>query len=184
MDDEDDDPSTTLLATAGPTEFWLIDNKAFPSALTWQKLGGRYDNAEDSDIQVNVNETANWDYATNGVAASGKFSFVYTLMHELAHGLGFVDSFDIETGNLLNDPLPFIYDTFVNRGSAQRNRVMDHASAEKKRDLVSRDLFFNGENAIAASKAAHVSLPMVQLYAPDPYEGGSSINAVTTGTRQ
>ncbi len=31
MDDEDNDPNTTLLATAGPTEFWLIDNKVIPS---------------------------------------------------------------------------------------------------------------------------------------------------------
>ncbi len=45
----------------------------------------------------------------NGAASGDRFSFVYTLMHEVAHGLGFIDSFDSETGQLANDPLPFVY---------------------------------------------------------------------------
>jgi hypothetical protein len=182
MDDGDDDPLTTLLATAGPTDYWILDDTAVPSALAWQMLGGRYENAGDSDIIVDVNDQADWDYAVNGAAVDGKFSFVYTLMHELAHGLGYVDSFDIETGTLLNDPLPFVFDVFVNRGSSRANRVMDHASAAQKRDLESGDLFFNGANAAAASKASIAPLPMVKLYAPKPYESGSSVSHVDQDT--
>jgi hypothetical protein len=182
MDDGDNDPLTSLLATAGPSEFWVLENRAVPSPLAWQQLGGRYSNAGESDIEVNVNQTADWDYRLDGQAERGKFSFVYTLMHEIAHGLGHVDSFDNETGKLLNDPLPFIFDVFVNRGSSQRNRVIDHAAEEAKRDLVSRDLFFNGENAIVAARAAFRSLPMIKLYAPDPYQSGSSIAHVDQDT--
>jgi hypothetical protein len=182
MEDGDNDPTTTLLATAGPTEFWLIDGIATPASLTWQKLGGRYENAKDSDITVNANAKANWDYALDGTAAEGKFSFLYTLMHELAHGLGMVDSFDAKTGKLLNEPIAFVYDGFVNRGAGQRNRVMDHASEEKIRDLKSNDLFFNGENATVASQASIQPLPMVKLYAPDPYRAGSSVAHVDQDT--
>ena len=182
IDDGDDDPLTMLLATAGPTDFWILESQVVPSALAWQMLGGRYENAGDSDIIVNVNEEAEWDYALDGKAADGKYSFVYTLLHELAHGLGYIDSFDVETGLLLNDPLPFVFDVFVNRGSTRRNRVMDHSTAATKRDLASEDLFFNGPNAVAASRASIKPLPMVKLYAPNPYEYGSSVSHVDQET--
>lgn len=175
MDDGDNDPLTTLLATAGPTEFWIIENKVVPSPLAWQLIGGRYDNAGPTDITVNVNDRAQWDYALNGQPAEGKHSFVFTLMHEIGHGLGLVDSFDHTTGKLLNDPFPFVYDVFVNRGSSARNLAIDHAPEEKIRDLKSGDLFFNGENAGEASRASRKPLPMLKLYAPDPYRPGASV---------
>ena len=182
IEDGDDDPNTLILATAGPTDFWVIDGKGVPSSLAWQILEGRQSNAGDSDITINANIHADWDYAVNGAAAPGKSSFVYTLMHEIAHGLGFIDSFDIETGKLLNDPLPFIFDVFVNRGSGQRNRVMDHAADEAKGDMQSGDLFFNGENGTEASRRSIRPLPMIKLYAPDPYEPGSSVGHVDQET--
>ncbi len=107
---------------------------------------------------------------------------MYTLMHELGHGLGMVDSFDQETGKMANDPLPFIFDGFVNRGSSRTNRVLDHAAAEAKRDLTSRDIFFNGNSAGETGRASVRPLPMVKLYAPDPYEPGSSISHVDLET--
>lgn len=178
MSDGDDDPDTFLLATAGPSEFWLIENKIVPSALSWQMLGGRYDDAGESDISVNVNDQINWDYRIDGLSAHDKSSLMYTLMHELGHGLGLIDSFDDENGKVMNDPLPFVFDPFVNRGSSRRNRLMDHPAAESKRDMTSRDVYFNGDSASVASKAHNRPSAMIKLYAPDPYEPGSSISHV------
>lgn len=180
QEDNDGDDSTTLLASAGPVDFWMRDNKAVPSALMWQ-LTNRRQNDGDPDIQVNVNPEVDWDYATNGVAARGKVSFVYTLIHEIGHGLGFVDSFDIETGEILND-VPFVYDVFINRGSGSRDVITSHDPDETIDDLTSDDLFFNGPNAIAASRRSIKPLPMIKLYAPDPYEPGSSISHVDQDT--
>lgn len=182
MEDGDNNPKTMLLATAGPTEFWLVEGVAMPSSLTWQKLGGRYENAKDSDIIVNVNDKPNWDYALDGKAAEGKLSLMYSLMHEIGHGLGMVDSFDATTGKLLNEPIAFVYDGFVNRGSGQRNLVMDHASQEKIGDLKSNDLFFNGENAAVVGQEWIRPLPMVKLYAPNPYRPASSVAHVDQDT--
>lgn len=178
IDDGDDNPDTAILALASPTELWVLDNVGVPSALAWQMLGGVYENATDSDITVEVNDAVDWDYSLSGVGAGDRSSFIYTLMHEIAHGLGFIPSFDPETGKLLNDPLPFVYDKFVNRGSSRPNRVMDHAAEEQKRDYKSNDLFFNGEHANAASQQSVRPLPMIKLYAPDPFEPGSSIGHV------
>ena len=116
-----------------------------------------------------------------GVAAAGQASFVYTMIHELGHGLGFLDSFDAETGQLLN-PIPFPYDVFVNRGSARRDVVTDHGADQRLADLTSNDLFFNGPKAVEASARSIRPLPMVKLYAPDPYEQGSSVAHVDQDT--
>ena len=175
--DGDNDPKTILMALAGPAEFWIIENKAVPSALAWQLLGGRVENAGPFDINVNVHLRGDWDYSLDGkVASPGKHSFVFALLHELAHGLGFIDSFDIATGKLLNHPFPFVYDVFVNRGSSSRNAIMDHTPDEVIRDIKSRDLFFSGEATGELSRTLPTPLPMARLYAPEVHRPGSSVS--------
>jgi hypothetical protein len=180
-DEEATESGAVMLAVAGPADFWLFDNKAMPSALAWQLQGRRNAEAE-MDIEVRVNPDINWEYATNGVSARDKVSFVYTLIHEIAHGLGFVDSFDPETGTLLNDPIPFIFDTFVNRRSDTRRPVIERPAHEVKDDVKSGELFFNGTAANAASQRSIRPLPMVKLYAPNPFEPGSSVAHVDQDT--
>lgn len=175
-----EDPESMMLARAGPIDFFIVDGKAVPSALADQLKKGSL-NGDDPDIEAIFNETADWDYAVNGAADRNKASFVYTAMHEIGHGLGFLDSFDIETGELLNS-VPFPYDTFVNRGSGSITVVMNRSSVQVLEDLVSGDLFFSGPRAVDASKRSIRPLPMVKLYAPDPYEPGSSIAHVDQDT--
>ena len=175
-----EDPASTLLASAGPVDFFAIDGRAVPSALAAQIRKGSLNNGG-PDIQVNVNERVEWDYSVNGVAAAGKASFVYTMIHEIGHGLGFLDSFDAKTGELLN-PIPFPFDVFVNRGSAGPDVVTAHGAEQRLSDLTSNDLFFNGPKAIDASARSIRPLPMVKLYAPNPYEQGSSVAHVDQDT--
>ncbi len=178
---EQTEEGSTLLAVAGPVDFWLIENVAVPSALAWQIQRRRNEDTE-ADVEVIANPEINWDYATNGVSARDKVSFVYTLIHEIGHGLGFIDSFDHETGTLMNDPVPFVYDRFLNRTSNRNLAVMNRPDHEVRDDLVSNDLFFNGEAAIEASRRSIKPLPMIKLYAPNPYEPGSSISHVDQDT--
>ena len=51
-----------------------------------------------------------------------------------------------------------------------------------ERDLISEDLYFAGPNAVQASLVSIKPLPMVRLYAPDPYEYGSSISHLDQDT--
>lgn len=180
IDDGDNDDLTMVLATAGPVDFWLRERKAIPSSLMWQLINRR-DNDGDADIQVNANTEADWDYAVNGVAARGKVSFVYTLIHEIGHGLGFIDSFDAEIGEIGNE-VPFIFDTFINRRNDTRRPVLERPPHEVKDDLRSGELFFNGPAANDASQRSIRPGPMIKLYAPDPYEPGSSVSHVDQDT--
>lgn len=177
----EDGSENSLLASAGAVDYQDMDGKSVPYALAWQLLNRRAKNDGTADIQVDVNEDVDWDLALDGEAEDGKASFVYTLIHEIGHGLGFIDSYDPETGQFMNGK-PFPYDQFLNRGSGARNPVLSHAAAELKRDVTSNDLFFNGANAVEASRRSIKPLPMIKLYAPDPYEPGSSIAHVDQDT--
>lgn len=178
-----DDEESQLLASAGPVDLVALDNVAVTSALASQMLNldVRNELGNEADIEIVFSPDINWDYSVTGAAPRDKVSFVYVTIHEIAHGLGFIDSFVPETGEMLN-PIPFSYDRFVNRGSSRTNLVTDHAADERTRDLTSRDVFFSGPHAVAASKKSIHPLPMVRLYAPDPYEPGSSIAHVDQDT--
>ncbi len=172
-----------LLASAGPVDLVSLEDIAFPTALASQIVGEdvRKGLGNEADIEIVFSPDVDWDYSVNGAAPAGKVSFVYVTIHEIAHGLGFIDSFVSETGELLN-PIPFAYDVFINRGSSRVNLLTDRGTADIVKDLVSRDLYFAGENAVAASEKSIHPLPMVRLYAPDPYEPGSSIAHVDQDT--
>jgi len=171
-----EDPESSLLASAGPVDFSVLDNQAVPFSLAAQ-LAGRSVNDGTADIEVVFSPDVDWDYATHGKAANGKVSFVYVTIHELAHGLGFIDSFDPDQGEPMNG-IPFSFDVFVNRGSSRDSLLVNRSPGQVADDLVSDDLFFNGSKANAASRRSIVPGAMVKLHAPDPYEPGSSISHV------
>jgi hypothetical protein len=174
------DPESTLLASAGPVELFTVEGRAVPSALASQLMNRRLA-VDQADIEVNVNETVNWDYALDGAAAEGKASFVYTMIHEIGHGLGFIDSFNPETGETLNQ-MPFPFDVFLNRGMDRDDPLLRRPANRVIEDLTSGDLFFNGPQAREASQRSIRPLPMVKLYAPNPYEKGSSVAHVDQDT--
>ena len=174
------DPESSTLASAAPVDFYSVNGRLLPSALTFQLQGSR---SADSavDIEVVINPTVDWDYTANGQAAPGRYSFVYTMMHEVGHGLGFLSTLEIESGALLNE-LPTPFDVFVNRGSSSSNPLTLRSSGQVKEDLVSNDLFFSGRKAAEASARSIRPLPMVKLFAPNPYEKGSSTSHVDQDT--
>lgn len=161
------------LAAAGPSDFISQDGRLVPSALAAQRAGVPVTRGG-SDLTVSFGPRDDWDYVADGVAPRGTYSFVYTAIHEIGHGLGFIDSFDPDTGETLNG-LPFSFDVFVNRGTAAGNLLLGRDGRQVRSDLVSSDLYFAGPNAVRASLASIRPLPMVRLYAPAPFEPGSSI---------
>lgn len=175
-----EDPNSSLLASAGPVDMATIDGRLVPIALASQLTGSRT-SAEAADIVVTINPGVDWDYSLNGAAADGKSSFVYTMIHEVGHGLGFLSTFDPETGAMHN-PLPTPFDVFVNRGMSERNPLTARSTGQVQEDLTSGDLFFSGPRATEASARSIRPMPMVKLFAPNPYEPGSSTSHVDQET--
>jgi hypothetical protein len=175
MPKPDTDQGATL-AQAGPAGLVGLNNLAMPTSLASQ-IANQLTRTEASDIEVTFNPTpiAEWDYALDGKPAPNKVSFVATTIHEIAHGLGFINSYVSETGEILNPGFPFPFDTFLNRGAGGQNRLTRRTADQVKGDLISRDLFFAGPQAVAASLKVIQPLPMPKLHAPDPFEPASSI---------
>src|SRR6185503_3308982 len=104
-----------LLASAAPTDFVGRDGLLVPLSLASQR-DGRPVHPDGADISIEFGSDVDWDYVPDGVAPPGTFSFVYTAMHEIGHGLGFFDTFDPDTGEVSNG-LPTPYDIHINRGT-------------------------------------------------------------------
>ncbi len=175
---ETDDPNT--LASASPTDWVIGEDRVIPLALAAQ-LNNASVNDGRSDLLVRFNPNHAWDYDLSGNAAPGMVSFVYTALHEVGHGLGFLSLFSHETGQVLT-PLPSPFDLWMNRSQADGNRLTARAPEQVLEDLRSGDLYFAGPNAVQAGLASVRPLPLVKLYAPAEWEPGSSASHVDQET--
>ena len=126
------------------------------------------------DINAQFNSGfSNWYFGTDG-AKAGKYDLVSVVLHELGHGLGFYDSFNVSSGIGswgAGTFYPIIYDRFVANGAGQLllENYQNH-SAALGYQLQSNNIFFVGPAAVAANRGAYVP-----LYAPYVWSSGSSI---------
>lgn len=121
-----------------------------------------------------------WSYSTTESPPPGSFevSLYATMIHELAHGLGFIHGLDGGTGAFAsNHRIPTAYDRFLVQGEIAKVPLPGQTDRERLAALSSSDIFWNG----ALARAANNGRP-VKLYAPTPYQTGSSISHLDPGT--
>ena len=156
----------------------------FPEALA-DARADRDLAAGEPDIitRFNSHEDANWYFGTDGNTPAGKTDFVSTVLHEIAHGLGFFSFASVEeisiagfswtsgTGKLRdgNPDLPYIYDFFVENGSKKTIMSFADPSSDLESQFTGNDLFWNGKKGVEANAGI---LP--PLYAPSLWSEGSS----------
>jgi len=173
------------LGSASPASFYANFDGAprvnifYPTALA-EKLAGKNLNEVKRDsttgagyeIIAQFNSNATWDYSPTSVA-TGKVHLTTVVLHELGHGLGVYDTYGVSSGNgsfgLQGSTVPMAYDIGVQSNSA---RLLDQT---------------NGSTALAASLTSgnvNYNVPLVraangnsaaELYAPNPWQPGSSI---------
>ena len=156
----------------------------FPEPLA-DKRAGRDLTDDEPDIitRFNSHEEANWYFGTDGNTPAGKTDFVSTVLHEIAHGLGFFSFARVEEGSIRTfsasvgrgklrgstPKLPYIYDFFVENGAGTTILSFRDPSFALENQITSNDLFWNGKKGIEANAGI---LP--HLYAPSSWEEGSS----------
>jgi hypothetical protein len=115
-------------------------------------------------------------YGTDGspnLTPPSQIDFVTVALHELAHGLGFTSAIT-SNGTFVNGySLPNAYDRFLYRASTGQYLVNEPdtaaGNAQRAADLVSNDLYF------LSPTTTLLDGPLGEkLYAPNPYEPGSS----------
>ena len=178
---------TIILGGARPTN-WKSSgslNLWFPEALADKRAGRDLTDSEPDIItRFNSHEDANWYFGIDGNTPAGKKDFVSTVLHEIAHGLGFFSFARVEeraftgftlsdgtTGKLRGDnpDLPYIYDFFVENGARKIIMSFPDPSYDLENQFTSNDLFWNGKKGVQANGGI---LP--QLYAPSSWSQGSS----------
>jgi hypothetical protein len=182
-----------LLGFAGPQNSFR-DFPGAPRANTWypSALANALRGADNAPAEVEIFAEFNrgvdddpfciqgmdWYYGIGVPAPAGTFSFASTVLHELAHGLGFLTLVDLETGEkrLGRDD---IFMTFLeDHSSGERWPTMsDFERMMSATD--SGDLHWVGSQALAAADVLTAGVHPsghVRMYAPATLAVGSSVS--------
>ncbi len=165
------------LATASPTEEIRDFDGApqpemyYPIALAEKISRQELNSPSASEIGINVNsDRDDWYFGIDGNPGAGEIDLVTVILHELGHGLGFTAN---NGTNCFADPTIYAY--FIHDGTSQQ--LVDESifpgsacnvggSEAIRAAFTSNNLFFKRPGELNIS----------QLYAPNPFRGGSSIS--------
>lgn len=177
-----------VLAQASTTDLisgWDIDAQVpyamYPIALAEKISGKSLNKVAEADIVLFVNNSVNWYLGTDGKTLSLKYDLVTVVLHELIHGLGFIDSMaaGTTTASYGVSGVPMIYDTFVENAAGKRltdTLAFRNPSIELLTALTSGQLYFNGP------LIKYYSGARARLYAPATYDAGSSVSHLDENT--
>ena len=175
-----------ILASASPVSFFH-NFPSSPDSTLWyasamaNAISGKDLDPASPEISININSTmANAFYlGTDGNCPSNLYDLESIILHEVAHGLGFLsnDSYDRFSGyGSIDKPTPF--DAYAQ--TPDGGRLMDIASPSVALGRAFQStLVWSGKGGIAANNGIK---PV--LYTPTPYEAGSSVSHLDESTYQ
>lgn len=172
------------------------DNTWYAYALADAIAGFEVRNEGEPDLFTFFNsEFSNWHFREDldGGTPSGQFDFTTVVFHEIAHGLGFTGSFDVDDGDpefdecpgpagngcwglSTNDGrlFPFIFDRFAEDAdevALLNESIYPNPSVALAEVLQGEAVFFDGPSV----RTVNEDVP-VDLYAPNNFEQGSSFS--------
>lgn len=176
--------SSNILGGANPGTY-IRDFEGAQRARTWypvalaEKMAKKEFNlATSPDIFVQFNsDYPNWYFGIDGFPQPGKTDLVTVVLHEIGHGLGITKGYDVDGNNGIISsffsPLHVIYDHFI-ENSTDKNLVQTFIppSAPLKTELTAGVLYFKTPQL---DKTSAVNDNRAVIYAPNPFQGGSSI---------
>lgn len=156
-------------------------NILYPVALANKIVGKDLDPTRADILAVFNGNLTNWYLGTDGNAPANTYDLVTVVLHEIGHGLGFagIASVSNGVGELGYESLPLSYESFVVNGSGQQltnTSLFPNPSTALGSQMTGGNLFFNGQNAIAAAGTRP------KLYAPSVWEQGSSFSHLDEAT--
>lgn len=176
-----------ILGSAGAELVWQNFEGApkkdtwYPVALAEKLSRTELNSPEDADIAANFNSGANWYLGTDGNTPRGTTDFVTVVLHEIAHGLGFVSSMEGENNQgswgISGSPLTFDHHIENQNGQQLINTSnFSNGSTALYNQLTSNNIYFDGP--VITNELAQKP----KLFAPSPYDIGSSISHLDENT--
>ncbi len=185
------DATSAILGAAGPNHGEADfpnaprSNTIYPVALA-NSLAGQDLEPASADIGATFNSSIdnnnsclsnhNWWYGVGGITPSNATSLYDTVLHELAHGLGFltfVDSNGLKFFGLDDHFMQFLVD------DASGNSWVTMTNAERYASSRNGSLVWWGSNVVNSSSilaSGKTLMGHVKLFAPSPYQPGSSVS--------
>lgn len=150
----------------------------YPVALAEKMAGRDLNDVTDADIVASFNRGANWYLGLDGNPGAGEFDLVSVVLHEIGHGLGFIDSYGYSegVGSYGIQGFPFVFDLSLENTAGSSLTGMGNNSTALGNALTSNTVYFNSPAAIANNG----SRP--RLYAPTTWDNGSSIAHLNEST--
>ena len=157
-------------------------NTYYPVALAEKMAGMELNAPSEPDIYATFSSEMTWDYGLVGNPAKDKYDLVTVVLHELGHGLGFVDSYTVagSTGEVgvQDSAIPIVYDLALeNNTGLNLYHDLTSPSAALKTQLTSNAVDYNSPQVLANNSGNRA-----QLYAPSSFSEGSSISHLDEGT--
>ncbi|MHB1034358.1 MAG: hypothetical protein ACYC35_04220 [Pirellulales bacterium] len=161
-------PNSVWKITRGGVTSWYADALA-------NHLSGRDLNAA-AEIEITFNSdvdnsyvlgNTDWYYGLDGNSGSD-IDFVSVVAHEIGHGLNFLDLVN-QNGSWFAQDLPGIYDRFLE--DAYGNDLVTLTQSQRAAAITSNYLYWNGAQGAAGNGGVRP-----KMYAPSPYQGGSSVS--------
>jgi hypothetical protein len=157
-------------------------NTWYPPSLYNQIVG--YDATTQRDIRIEMNSNYSWYYGLDAATPSNLMDYVTVMLHEVNHGLGFTDNIFYETGNSNNGVFFYIegddifgtdYPNVFSRQLFQGTSgpcISELSKSARAALITSGNLYAGrpGSKLLAANGGNRV-----KMYAPNPYEDGSSV---------
>jgi len=154
-------------------------NTAYPAALA-NALSGSDRNGGEPEMYLAYNREFNYYFGTDGNTPQDAYDFETVVLHEMGHGLGFSGSAyenPLGSGNIYWKAPPNSFDRFTQNGSGAPLLDFSSGSSGLAQQMTSGDIYFNGPQVNAANGGAPA-----RLYAPNPWEPGSSYSHLDDST--
>lgn len=188
--------TSALLGSAGPTDFWSDFTAPGVHAATWypSALANTLAGSDLEDVagtpEISAQFSTNldnvptclsgihWNYSIGGAAPANTLPFYQTVLHEFAHGLGFVTIVNLTTGALAQGQ-DDIFELFLEDHSTGKTwgQMTNNQRVTSAKDT--GDLHWTGPHVVAASSlltAGRHPSGHVQMYAPSSVQTGSSVS--------
>ncbi|MCQ2959201.1 MAG: T9SS type A sorting domain-containing protein [Bacteroidales bacterium] len=159
-------------AYAKPTNYYAVNGVYYPAALA-EKIQGKNLNGTNPDIEVVINKTLKWYLDYTKIPESlekSQYDLTTTLMHELAHGLGYIGNITSESLESTDFPSPTIFDMLVSDKDGNPIVTRKNDSFVLNNTLLNTNaLYWNGKFAKAYCGEK------LKLYAPEKFNSGSTV---------
>lgn len=193
---EDADEST--LGGTIPTQFWVVErqngNRFIAGGALTDALTGQDAAPDTVDMLTDFNLDRNDWHFGEGEAPSGRIDFTSVALHEIAHGFHYLSlcRYNINGGQCKFDasddgPVPGVFtrELFEQRPDDSLAALTDdqeYPTAEALGEaLTSKRVVFDGGRAGLGAEYSAGPIPP-KIYAPDPFEPGSSISHLDENT--